>query len=92
MLIDTRASISLIESGLFDRISTQENDIEVIPYRETSIKTAGGQLIPIREQTKIYVNLTDDLRFMIDVTRVNKLVKKLIMGIDTLNKLDAIFK
>jgi predicted aspartyl protease len=57
MLIDTGASISLIEGALFDQLvkemKKKKEDIEVVPWTKRNIKTAGGQMLGVRGKAKV---------------------------------------
>lgn len=89
ILVDTGASLSLMNAELFDAIRSEDkNTIKILPWTRGMVRTAGGDTLRVRGIAHIII-AAGTMTMRIPVALVEKLSKGLIMGIDILEKTKA---
>ena len=91
VLVDTGASISLIQGEMYDEMIKKKlisNNFK--RWTGGTVRTAAENGMAVRGTTQIEIVLKgDNIRLTLEVAIINGLTKELIMGIDVLNKLSA---
>lgn len=90
LLVDTKASVSLIQGEFYDKlVRRREISDKIEPWNRGQIGTAARNSMKVRGIAKITVDLSDKVPFIMLLAVVNGLSKSLIISVNALNKTDT---